>query len=283
MLITVNGAVVEENAPEISPLDRGLLLGDGIFETLRIYAGRAFMLHRHMDRLASSAAQTGIELPANLEALVSSEIDRARISGLHDAYVRITLTRGNGLGLATQPSSPTLITIVDALPSLQESWYSNGIYVTTASGRKNEFSPSAGIKTTAYLDSILAFREAALAHCDDAVFIDTQGHLSEATASNLFLVADGAVLTPPLDCGALPGITREAVLEIAGSLGLATISDRELPPANLSTAHEAFLTSSIREIVPVVRFDGRNIGAGKPGEITQRLMNAYSEATRCSS
>jgi branched-chain amino acid aminotransferase len=281
MLITVNGKVVEESSHAVSALDRGLLLGDGVFDTVRIYSGKAFRLGLHIQRLADASRRTGIELPRDLESLLLTEIQRAAEQGLHDGFLRTTLTRGSGLGLGAQPHVPTVITVLDRLPVLPSAWYSDGIRVVTAEGRRNEMSQSSGLKTTAYLDSILAFRAAAQAHAEDAIFQDTHDHLSEGTASNLFLIADEAAWTPPVECGALPGITRAAVVEIATTLGVPVVSDRALLPILLESSSEIFLTSSVREIVPVVQCDGRAVADGKPGPITREIMNAYAEMTRC--
>lgn len=283
MLITVNGKRIEPASVGLSPLDRGFLFGDGIFETIRIYSGTAFRLHAHLERMHSAADRLDIELRPNIESLVLHEIERALGAGIRDGFLRITATRGDGFGLGHNPQKSTLVTFIDSLPFLNPSWYSEGMSVVTAAARRNEFAASAGIKTTAYLESIVAFRASALAGADDAVFLDTQGHLSEATASNLFLVEGSTLYTAPVQCGALPGITRAAVLEIAESANLSVVSDTPLHPSRIQRASEFFLTSSIREIVPVVSQDGCKIGKGLPGPVTRKIMSAYSEMTHCKS
>lgn len=280
MLLTVNEKIVDSPASALSALDRGFLLGDGVFETLRIYAGRPFKLPDHLTRLSDACARTSIKMNSRVESLTRREIERAGSVGLSEAVMRITISRGPGLGLGIDPDDSTVVTLIEALPTLNPDWYERGLDVVIARGRRNEFSETVGIKTTAYLDSILAFRAAAQKGADDSLFLDTRGHLSEATASNMFVVSAGEVHTPPLECGVLPGITRSCVIEIAKTAGIAVSSQTPLDPGVLKTADEVFLTSSIREIVPVTSCNGLRVGNGKPGTITQRIITAYSEMTR---
>lgn len=279
MLLTVNGQIVDSPNGALSALDRGFLFGDGVFDTLRIYAGKPFGLQDHLTRLADACTRTGIGLSSELEDVVGSEVERAGKKGLREAFMRITVSRGSGLGMGTDFEASTLVTLIDKLPKLDPRWYSDGITVAVAEGRRNEFASTAGIKTTAYLESIIAFRRALENGTDDALFLDTEGHLSEATASNLFIVRDGALHTPPLECGALPGITRATVRKMAESLGVSVVETRPLEFMELQTADEMFLTSSVREIVPVVSCDGLRIGGGKPGPVTRRVVAAYSGMT----
>ncbi len=280
MLLTVNEKIVDSPASALSALDRGFLLGDGVFETLRIYAGRPFKLHDHLTRLSDACARTSIKMNSRVESLTRSEIERAGSVGLSEAVMRITISRGPGLGLGIDPHDSTVVTLIESLPTLNPDWYERGLDVVIARGRRNEFSETVGIKTTAYLDSILAFRAAAQKGADDSLFLDTRGHLSEATASNLFVVRGGEIHTPPLECGALPGITRACVIAIAKTTGIRMSSQTPLDREMLKTADEVFLTSSIREIVPVTSCDGVRVGNGKPGAVTQRTIMAFSEMTR---
>jgi branched-chain amino acid aminotransferase len=164
---------------------------------------------------------------------------------------------------------------VHALPAFPDALYRRGISAHVASGRRNERAMTAGHKTLAYTDAVAALAEARAAGADEALFLDTEGHLSEATASNVFVVAGGALLTPPLSCGALPGITRAAVLRLAAELGAEAADDRPLDADALRAAEEAFLTSSVRELVPLVRVGGEPLGRGAPGPVTARLLAAY--------
>ncbi|MBA2687011.1 MAG: aminotransferase class IV [Gemmatimonadaceae bacterium] len=280
MLLTVNEKIVDSPASALSALDRGFLLGDGVFETLRIYAGKPFKLDDHLTRLSDACARTSIRVSRGVESLTRREIERVGSIGLGEAIMRITISRGLGLGLGTDPDDSTVVTLIEPLPTLDPGWYERGLDVVIARGRRNEFSETVGIKTTAYLDSIVAFRAAAQNGAADALFLDTRGHLSEATASNLFVFNAGALHTPPLECGAMPGITRSCVIEIAKTAGITVDSQTPLDPAVLKTADEVFLTSSIREIVPVISCDGLRVGNGKPGAVTRRMITAYSEMTR---
>lgn len=280
-LLSINGRIADDHAQQLSLLDRGFLLGDGIFETLRIYNGVAFKQKEHVDRLTESAGRLGFALNLDINRLVSDESERGLKAGLDSAYFRITLSRGSSIGLAVESQEEaTVCTVLTPLPAAQPG-HRSGIDVVTADGRRNEFAQSAGLKTTAYMDSILALRNARQASAGDAIFLDTQGHISEATASNLFVCFKGKVFTPPLKCGALPGITRATVLGIARDDGIEVEDDSFLSPEFLLEASEVFLTSSVREIVPVISVDGNKVGSGTVGPLTEKIVNLYSELTQC--
>ena len=271
--VWLNGQLVPVDEARVAVSDRGFTLGDGLFETMRAYGGRIFRLGRHIRRLEDSAERIGLALPDGLAGAVRRTL---LANGMAEAAVRLTVSRGPaGLGLTAPGSAqPTCAIVVWPVPAPPAE-----LRVGLASGRLNERAPTAGLKRLGYLDSILALGEARAAGHDEALFLDTAGHLAEATASNLFVVAGGALRTPPLDCGVLPGITRATVLEIAGSLDLPASED-VLAPEVLETAEEAFLTSSLREVVPVVAVEGRRIGEGVPGPITRRVQEAYTERVR---
>lgn len=272
-------------APLVSALDRGLTLGDGLFETMRVEGGTAFRLDAHLARLRAGAERLAIPLPVDLRDSVRAALCVAAARGLGRASARLTVTRGVGApGLAAPAHpSPTVILAVHPLPAFPARLYEAGVTAIVASGRRNERALSSGLKTLAYVDAVLALAEARAAGADEALFLDTEGHVSEATASNLFACAGDTLLTPPLGCGALPGITRAAVLELAAGAGLrareATLSLEEL-----AAADEAFLTSSVREIVPLValRRDAATtpIGPGRPGPATRRVAQAYRALVR---
>ena len=170
---------------------------------------------------------------------------------------------------------PTVIVAVSAFPAFAPAIYESGLAVRIASGRRNEHAMTAGLKTNAFTDAVAAILEAARVGADDALFLDTAGHCSEATSSNLFVRSGGVLLTPPLSCGVLPGITRAAVLEIAAAMGVPA-AEREVEPDVLMRAGEVFLTSSLRGIAPVTRLNGRPVGAGAPGELTRAVATAYA-------
>lgn len=282
VLLWVNGRRADPVAPHLSAMDRGLTLADGLFETMRLYAGAVFRLDRHLARLAAGARALGLTLPHDLPLMVEEALRDARAAGLREASVRLTVTRGVGTAPGLAPPAevtPTIVLAVHALPVFPRAIYEHGLSARTARARRNEWAATAGVKTLAYTEAVIALAEARAAGADEALFLDTAGHLSEATASNVFLWVGDTLVTPPRTCGVLPGITREAVLELAPTLGL-TAMERAIDARELEEASEAFLTSSLREIAPLVRVDGRAIGAGTVGPVTRRMMTAFAALAR---
>jgi branched-chain amino acid aminotransferase len=258
----------------LSARDRGLTLADGLFETMHVRGHRAFRLDRHLSRLGRGLALMEIPAPADLDAWLREAIEVD--VGSHERSLRVTITRGvGGVGLAPPPSPrATTIIMLGPMPSFPESTYRSGLALHVASGRRNQQAMTAGLKTLAYTDAVVALLAARRAGADDALFLDTEGHCSEATASNLFAWTGSRLLTPPAACGALPGVTREAVIEVARAHGL-PVEERAFGLEDLRAADEAFLTSSLRRLAPVVRVDGTRIGSGAPGAVTHRLAAAY--------
>lgn len=277
-VISINGHLVDPTTPHISALDRGFTLADGLFETMRSYGGVIFRLDEHLVRLERGASALRLFVPPRLRLMVLDTLRAAVDGGLRDASVRLTVSRGPGApGVAPPPDAhPTVVVAVHPLPPFPSELYGAGLSAITAAGRRNEHAVTAGLKTLSYTDAMVALAEARAAGSDDAIFLDTAGHLSEATSSNLFLTLDGTLHTPPASCGALAGITRAAILELAAEHGVAS-SEAPVDPELLHDASEAFLTSSVREIVPLVRVDGRLIGDGTPGRLTRTLMAAYAQ------
>jgi branched-chain amino acid aminotransferase len=272
--IFVNGVPQAEETSHISARDRGLTLGDGLFETMRASRGTIFKLDRHLDRLRRGLSMLAIpEAPALREWILSA----VRAAADSDASVRLTVTRGPGPAGVAPPTDrqPTIIVAVNPLPSFPSEIYEVGLTATIASGRRNERAMTAGLKTLAYSDSIVAWIQAHKAGTDEALFLDTEGHCSEATASNLFIWTNGVLLTPPLSCAALPGITRSTVLDLARGLSIETL-ERPFGHTELIGADEAFLTSSLRGIAPLVEVDDVAIGGGVPGALTRRFADAYA-------
>jgi len=272
--VWVNGQRQPAAGLHVSARDRGLTLSDGVFETMRVHAGRVFRLDRHLQRLERSLGILEIPSPPELRAWIETAVLDAQNG---DAAVRLTVTRGVGAPGLAPPAEviPTVLVVVSARPMVPASTYEAGLNAVVASGRRNEHALTAGLKTVAYTDAVLALLEARRAGADEAIFLDTAGHCSEATASNLFVVSQGILITPPLTCAALPGLTRAAVLELAGAAGL-TAAERIVGLDELVDAEEAFLTSSLRGIAPVSRLDGRTIGSGAPGPITRRIAAEYA-------
>jgi branched-chain amino acid aminotransferase len=268
----VNGERQSSSSVHVSACDRGLTLGDGVFETMRAYGGTLFRLDRHLARLVQ--ALTVLEIPVQPE-LREWVLEAVRDAG--DASVRLTVTRGVGVAGVAPPvhAHPTAIVAVNPPPVFPATVYAFGLTAHVASGRRNEYAMTAGLKTIAYADSVAAWLEARRAGADEALFLDTQAHCSEATSSNLFLWTGSVLLTPPISCGALPGITRAAVLELAGAIGVPA-AERIVGVDDLAGAEEAFLTSSLRGLAPLVGLDARPIGRGIPGALTRKFADAYT-------
>jgi branched-chain amino acid aminotransferase len=272
-IVFVNGRQVPPDGAHVSARDRGLTLADGLFETMRARGGVVFRLDRHLSRLFDGLRVMGIPEPSALKQTVAQAVSAA---GAADQSIRLTVTRGPGPGGLTPPlnPTPTVIVVVNPMPSFPGTIYTSGLRAIISSGRRNTRSLSVGLKTLAYTDAVLAWVEAQRSGADDAILLDEDGHCSEATASNLFMYRDNVLLTPPLTCAALPGITRASVLELAAVAGVRT-AERAFDPSELSLAQEAFLTSSLRGVAPVSSLDGRPIGNGNVGPVTTRLIAAY--------
>ena len=273
-LVWVNG----ERSASVSVHDRGVTLADGVFETMHVRRGTPFRLDRHLARLRRGLVALEIPDPPALDdwlrGAVNSESAQAVSEG--DVSLRVTVTRGVGPSGVGVPAvvHPTVIVTLSAMPVFASSTYDKGLAVHVASGRRNERSTTAGLKTLAYTDAIAGLLEARRAGADEALFLDTEDHCSEASASNLFVWTGSLLLTPPISCGVLPGVTREAVLELAQVQGLDTV-ERAFGLEELRAGAEAFLTSSLRGLAPVVRVGADSIGRGTPGPITTRLATEY--------
>lgn len=278
--VWLNGRLLDGAQATLSVADRGFLLGDGLFETMRAYGGRVFRLEAHLARLERGAARIGLALPGDLDKAVLATV---QANDLGEAAIRLTVSRGpSGPGLEPPGGSevpPTVVVTVRPYRA-DSALYEHGVRAVTAAARLDERRLTAGLKHTGYLEAILAVRAARAAGADEAVFLDSEGHVAEASASNLFAVTGGQLWTPPLRCGILPGITRATVIDLASGLGL-QVQEEPLPPPGLAAADEAFLTSSLREIVPLVALDGVPIGpARRPGPSTRRVLQAYRDLAR---
>jgi branched-chain amino acid aminotransferase len=266
--IWLNGALADEAEACISPSDHGFLVGDGVFETLRWYDGVPFALGDHLRRLDDGCRKLGITPPpgARLEAAAHAVVEA---NGLRDARMRITVTSGTGpAGLVRGKGEPTVLLV--ALP--MSPWPSTAT-AAISDLRRDERSPLAGVKTVSLAESAYALAQARAAGADEGLLLNNAGELCEATTANVFLVHDGAAATPPVGSGCLAGITREHVLALGAV-------ERVLQPDDIAIAQEAFLTSSTREVQPLVSVDGVPIGDGKPGPVTQKLADAYVAAVR---
>jgi len=271
-----NGQVVAPGEGRVSLLDRGVLYGDGLFETMRAYGGRVFRLAAHLERLAAAAPVVRLPLPWPREDLAAAVTGLLVASGLADAYLRLTVLRGEGPPgpAAPETASPHYFVIARPLVPYPARRYREGATAIVAATRQNEGSPLSRVKSTSFLNHVLAIGEARDASVDEALLLNNRGELAEAATSNLFLVRGDALLTPPVECGCLPGIARAVVRERAPALGLAA-SERPFTLPDLLAADEAFLTNSLMEVMPLVRVNDHPIGTGHPGPVTERVMAAY--------
>ncbi|CAN5673374.1 branched-chain-amino-acid transaminase [soil metagenome] len=279
-LMWVNGKQVDPGAPHISGLDRGFNRADGLFETMRSYDGHVAFLSRHMQRMAGGAKALGLVLP-DLSEQVMTGARVARERGWGDAAIRLTVSRGVGdLGLPpTAGVEPTVVVVASPLPPNPPEMYERGSSVQIAKGRRNEYSVTSGLKTLAYAEAVIALTAARNAGFDDALFLDIEGHVAEGPISNVVFVKGRTLITPPLSCGILPGITRAVTLEIGAEQGLA-VHERPVERAEIGTADEMFYTSSLRELYPIIKVDDTTIGDGRPGPIYKKLHQAYAAGVR---
>jgi branched-chain amino acid aminotransferase group I len=275
-IIYLNGALVPREEARVSPLDRGFLYGYGLFETMRAYRGRVFRLDRHLARLMRSAQRLGLASELDPTGLEQAIYKTLKANKLAEARIRLTVSAGEGERGLVPPTSGklTIMVVVERLsPQVDE----DGVSAAIVSPRRNSQSPLSRIKSLNYLDSLIAHSEALARGADEAIMLNERGVVCECSTSNIFLVVAGKLITPSEESGILPGITREAILDLAQALGIEAAVEDEIPPSDLLRADEAFLTNSVREIVPIVMVDGKAIGPGKPGAVTRRLMAAYRE------
>lgn len=282
MKIFLNGSLVDHESAAVSVFDHGLLYGDGVFEGIRCYNGRVFRLEEHIDRLIRSAKGIAMDMPYRRDDLIAWTLETVRANGLRDCYIRLVVSRGVGdLGLNPRKCRSTTIFIICAgLSMYPAECYENGLVVVTASTRRlpgDSVPPQ--IKSLNYLNNILAVVEALQANCDEAIMLNHNGIVAEATGDNVFFVANGALYTPAVSCGALAGITRAAVMELAAERGI-EVHEGEYTRYDLYTSDECFLTGTGAEVVPVQKIDGRIIGEGRIGPVTNMLLEAYRELTR---
>jgi branched-chain amino acid aminotransferase len=282
MKVFIDGKYYDERAAKISVFDHGLLYGDGVFEGIRAYNGRVFKLREHIDRLFCSAKAILLGIPMSHAQIMRAVVETCRMNKIRDGYIRLVVTRGMGT-LGLNPNScknPSVIIIADRIQLYPPAYYQKGMEIVTVPTTRNLHSAlNPAIKSLNYLNNILAKIEANNAGCEEAVMLNAEGFVAECTGDNLFLVKNGQLFTPPLSAGALYGITRQVVMELAEEEGL-TVSEPNLTRYDLFNADECFLTGTGAEIVPVVKIDGRVIDTGKPGPITRKLEEEYRSLTR---
>lgn len=282
MKIYIDGRYYDENRAKISVFDHGLLYGDGVFEGIRAYHGRVFKLQEHIDRLYRSAKAILLDIPIEPAQMVKAVVETCRRNKLQDGYVRLLVTRGIGtLGLnPNRCKRPSIIIIAGKIQLYPPELYEKGMDIVTVPTTRNLVnSVNPAIKSLNYLNNILAKIEANISGHEEAVMLNAEGFVAECTGDNLFIIQNGQLSTPPLSAGALYGITRNVVIELARQSGL-TVQEPNLTRYDLFVADECFLTGTGAEIIPVVRIDGRVIGSGKPGPITRSLVAQYHALTR---
>jgi branched-chain amino acid aminotransferase len=284
MKVYVDGKYYDEAQAKVSVFDHGLLYGDGIFEGIRAYNGRVFKLKEHVDRLYASAKAILLNIPLSPAAMTRAVVETCHRNRIRDGYVRLLVTRGVGtLGLnPNRCKKGSVIIIAGKIQLYPEALYRNGMEIVTVPTTRNLHSAlNPAIKSLNYLNNILAKIEANNAGVEEAVMLNAEGFVAECTGDNLFIIKDGELLTPPLSAGALYGITRRVVMELAAEEGC-RVSEPNLTRYDLFNADECFLTGTGAEIVPVVKIDGRVIGRGRPGRLTRKLVARYHALTQVS-
>ncbi|MFT3992551.1 MAG: branched-chain-amino-acid transaminase [Luteolibacter sp.] len=279
MKIWLDGNLVDESAAKISVFDHGLLYGDGVFEGIRFYNGRIFRLEEHIRRLFDSARAIILNMPWTIEEVCKYTCETVAANGLTDGYIRLVVTRGVG-DLGMNPylcPKPSMFIIAATIKLYPEEHYTNGLSVVTCATRRP--APAAlmpQVKSLNYLNNIMAKVEAIQSNALEAVMLNEQGYVAECTGDNIFIIKDGVLYSPKISDGALDGITRAAIIELAGKLNV-PFEAKTLTRYDLYTADEFFLTGTAAEVIPVVAYDRRVIGTGKPGEFTKRFLTAYQE------
>lgn len=279
MKIWLDGKLVDESEAKISVFDHGLLYGDGVFEGIRIYNGRVFRLEEHISRLFDSARAIVLNIPWTHEEVVKATVETVAANGLKDGYIRLVVTRGAGeLGLNPYLCPKASLFIIAATIKLYpDETYKNGLSIITCATRR----PAPGalmpqVKSLNYLNNIMAKVEAIQANALEAVMLNEQGYVAECTGDNLFILKNGKLFTPLISDGALDGITRAVIIEIAAKLGI-PFEERSLTRYDIYVADECFLTGTAAEVIPVVALDRRPIGDGKPGPETARFLKEFHE------
>ena len=282
--IYLNGKIVPEEEAKVSVFDHGLLYGDGVFEGIRSYNGRVFKLKEHICRLFKSAKVIMLKIPLSISDLEEAILKTLRVNKLHDAYIRVVVTRGKGdLGLdPLKCLSPTLFIIASKIELYPAELYEKGLSLITVPTRRNEVEAlNPAIKSLNYLNNILAKIEATNSNALEGIFLNSQGYVSECTGDNIFIYEEEKhlLLTPPVYSGALEGITRNCVIKLAKEEGIG-VEEKLLTRYALFCSDEVFLTGSAAEIIHVFKIDGRVIGEGKKGRVTELLQKKFKELTQ---
>ena len=283
LLIYIDGKFYPESEAKISVFDHGFLYGDGVFEGIRSYNGVVFKLKEHIDRLYNSAKAIMLDIPMTKDEMIEAVLKTLRKNSLKDAYIRLVVTRGKGdLGLDPRkcPKPSVIIIAVPLLQLYDEKVRERGMSMIVSWVRRDSVDATTHeIKSLNYLNSILAKIEANNAGADEAIILDPNGFICEATGENIFIVKDGKLFTPPSTSGTLPGITASVIKEIAQKLGYQVI-EKGITVTELYCADEAFLTGTAAEVMPIREVNKRQIGEGKMGPITRQILKKFMEYTR---
>jgi len=279
MKVWLNGTLVEKEQAKLTVLDHGTLYGDGVFEGIRVYNGKVFQCQAHVDRLFNSARYIRLAVPYTKQEITQAIHETIAANGVTDGYIRLVVTRGEGtLGLSpNRCPTPGVFIIADQIALYPQEMYRDGMAVIIA--RTVRTSPrmlSPAVKSLNYLNNIMANLEATDAGVAEAVMLNEHGNISECTGDNIFIVAGGKLITPPVSAGILEGITRAVVMRLAGKLAI-SVAERDIIPDQLYQADECFLTGTAAEVIAVTKVDGRTIGSGRPGPVTSRLLAAFRQ------
>ena len=277
MLVYVNGKFVPKEKASVSVFDHGFLYGDGIYETLRAYGGKLFLLSKHLDRLKHSAEAISLKLPLPLDKIGEALYESLNVNKLTEAYVRIHLSRGPGeIGL--DPAlchAPSMIIVTQPFKDYPGELYENGVAVAVVATRINHpLAVNPVIKSTNFLNNILAKIESLKSGAYEGIMLNWKGYVAEGTISNVFIVKKGVLRTPDLETGILEGVTRDLVLRLARQDRI-VIKEAKLKPKDLTGADECFITNTTVEVLPVTSVNGAAVGSGKPGPVTTALREAY--------
>lgn len=282
MRVYVDGEFYSEDEAKVSVFDHGLLYGDGVFEGIRIYNNKIFRLDEHLERLYDGAKVIMIEIPLLFNELKEAVLETVRVNELSDGYIRLVVTRGRGdLGLnPLKCPTPTVFIIAATIKIYPDEIYQKGMKVVTVSTRRNAIEAlNPRVKSLNYLNNILATLEVNRSDAGEGLMLNTEGFITECIVDNFFLVKSGVIYTPPTSSGALQGITRDYVMELARGKGY-DVNEKVLTLHDAYIADECFLTGTAAEIAPITVLDDRPIGAGTPGQITQELMTLFAENAR---